>query len=55
MRAMESILDDEDIRQLALDEEQAAPPIDPDITLDDLADLLEQLTTQAIPADEDQI
>lgn len=55
MRAMESILDDEDIRQLALDEEQAAPPIDPDITLDDLADLLEQLTTQAIPADQDQI
>lgn len=55
MRAMESILDDEDIRQLALDEEAAAPPVDRDITLDDLADLLEQLTTQAIPAEEDQI
>lgn len=55
MRAMESILDDEDIRQLALDEEEAAPPVDRDITLDDLADLLEQLTTQSIPDDEDQI
>lgn len=55
IRAMESILDDEDIRQLALDEEEAAPPVDRDITLDDLADLLEQLTTQAIPNQEDQI
>jgi SNF2 family DNA or RNA helicase len=55
MRAMERILDDEDIRQLALDEEEAAPPVDRDITLDDLADLLEQLTAQTIPAEEEQI
>jgi hypothetical protein len=52
---MERILDDEDIRQLALDEEEAAPPVDRDITLDDLADLLEQLTAQTIPAEEEQI
>lgn len=55
MRAMERILDDADIRQLALDEEEAAAPVDPDITLDDLADLFEQLTTQTIPDERDQI
>ncbi|CAN5530599.1 DEAD/DEAH box helicase [soil metagenome] len=55
MRAMESILDDQDIRQLALDEEEASPPVDRDITLDDLADLFEQLTAQSIPDVEDQI
>lgn len=55
MRAMERILDDADIRQLALDEEEAAAPVDPDITLDDLADLFEQLTTQTIPDEQDQI
>ena len=55
MRAMERVLDDADIRQLALDEEEAAAPVDPDITLDDLADLLEQLTTQTIPGEQDQI
>jgi len=42
------------IRQLALDEEEAMPPVIPHVTLDDLADLLEQLTTQAIPDDEEQ-
>jgi len=54
IRAMESILDDADIRQLALDEEEAEPPVDRDITLDDLADLFEQLTTQLIPEEKDQ-
>lgn len=55
IRAMESILDDADIRQLALDEEEAEPPVDRDITLDDLADLFEQLTTQSIPDEKDQV
>ena len=55
IRAMESILDDADIRQLALDEEEAEPPVDRDITLDDLADLFEQLTTQAIPDEKEQV
>ena len=54
MRAMESILDDPDIRQLALDEEEAEAPVDRDITLDDLADLFEQLTVQAIPEENQQ-
>ena len=55
MRQMESILDDEDIRMLALDEEEAEPPIDRDITLDDIADLLEMLTTQMVPDEEEQV
>lgn len=54
IRAMENILDDADIRQLALDEEEAEPPVDRDITLDDLADLFEQLTTQSIPDEKEQ-
>ena len=54
MRIMDSILNDEDIRQLALDEEEAEPPVDRDVTLDDMADLLEQLFTQGIPEENEQ-
>jgi hypothetical protein len=54
MRMMENVLNDEDIRQLALDEEEAEPPIDRDITLEDLTDLLEQLLTQTIPPESEQ-
>lgn len=54
IRSMEAVLDDADIRQLALDEEEAEPPVDRDTTLDDLADLFDQLTTQAVPPEEDQ-
>lgn len=55
IRAMESVLDDADIRQLALDEEDAEPPVDRDTTLDDLADLFEQLTAPTVPGEEDQV
>lgn len=55
IRAMESVLDDADIRQLALDEEEAEPPVDRDTTLDDLADLFEQLTAPTVPGEEDQV
>lgn len=52
MRQMESVLDDPDIREMALDEEDAEAPLDRDITIADLEDILEQLLTGAIPADD---
>lgn len=53
MRQMEDILEDADIRQMRLDEEEAEPPVDRDMTLEDFADLLQQLLTGTIPAEED--
>ncbi len=53
LRAMDDVLNDVDIRQLALDEENAEPPIDRDMELEDLQDLLDQLTSGVIPADEE--
>ncbi|HEX8455262.1 MAG TPA: hypothetical protein VF647_24505, partial [Longimicrobium sp.] len=49
MRQMESVLDDADIREMALDEENANAPVDRDITIADLEDILEQLLSGAIP------
>ena len=55
MQMMEGVLDDEDIRQLALDEELAEPPVDRDITFDDLADILEQLLNPSVPEEDEQV
>lgn len=49
MRIMDDILDDEDVRTMALDEEESEPPVDRDISMDDLLDVLEQLTSGRIP------
>jgi hypothetical protein len=53
MRQMEDILEDADIRQMRLDEEDAEPPVDRNIDLEDFEDLLQQLTTGAIPPEEE--
>lgn len=55
LRVMEEILDDPDIRQIALDEEEADPPIDRDIQLEDLEDLLEQLLSAQPLADNELV
>lgn len=55
MDTMTSILDDEDIRAMALDEESAIDPVDDDLTTDDLIDLLEQLSNGNPPAEDEQI
>ena len=43
LRLMDALLDDEDIRRLALDEEDAPEPVDIDSDLDDLNDLILRL------------
>ena len=43
IRNMQQLLDDPDLHQLALDEEEADDPIDYDIELQDLVDLVEEL------------
>ena len=55
MNTMTSILEDDDIRAMALDEESALDPVDDGMTTDDLVDLLEQLSAGTQPAEDDQI
>ena len=43
VRAMQQLLDDEDLHQIALDEEESDEPIDYSTDPDDLADLIEEL------------
>jgi SNF2 family DNA or RNA helicase len=53
IRGMEQLLDDPDLRQIALDEENASDPVDFDIDLQDLVDLVAELEGNTIPpADE---
>jgi SNF2 family DNA or RNA helicase len=43
IRALQQLLDDADLHELALDEENADDPIDYDVKLEDLIDLIEEL------------
>lgn len=54
LRLMATVLEDVDLRQLALDEEEGEEPIDYDITIDDLADLIDELSGSAAPAGEEE-
>lgn len=45
---LENLLDDADLRQLALDEDNADDPIDYDVTMQDLIDLVSELEGKAI-------
>ena len=47
VRAMQELLDDTDLHQIALDEEESAEPIDYSTDPDDLADLIEELEGNA--------
>jgi len=53
IRNMQKILDDSDLHEIALDEEEAEVPVDTSITLEDIKDLIEQLTTPTIPFEDD--
>jgi SNF2 family DNA or RNA helicase len=55
IRTLELILDDPDLHELALDEEEAQLPVDQDITLADVEELIETLMSERIPAEEDQV
>lgn len=47
IRNMQALLDDPDLHELALDEEEALDPIDYDIRLDDIIDLISELEGDA--------
>ncbi|WP_181196680.1 hypothetical protein [Paraburkholderia sp. BL25I1N1] len=47
VRAMQQLLDDRDLHQIALDEENAEEPIDYDVDLQDIVDLIEELEGRA--------
>ena len=47
VRAMQQLLDDRDLHQIALDEENAEEPVEYDIDLQDIVDLVEELEGRA--------
>lgn len=47
VRAMQQLLDDRDLHQIALDEENAEEPVDYDVDLQDIVDLVEELEGRA--------
>ncbi|MCO6388250.1 DEAD/DEAH box helicase [Aliihoeflea sp. 40Bstr573] len=53
LRALQQLLDDEDLHRIALDEENADEPIDYDINPDDLVDLIEELEGRAVYSEEE--
>ena len=55
VRAMQRLLDDEDLHQIALDEEESDEPIDYSTDPDDLVDLIEELEGRATYSQHDGI
>lgn len=56
LHIMSEALDDFDLQRLALDEEEGEAPLDYDITLDDLSDIIEELSgTAAVPGEEEML
>ena len=52
---MADALEDEDLRKLALDEEEGEQPIDYDMDMGDLSDVIDELTGKAAaPGDGDE-
>lgn len=55
IRNMQVLLDDQDLHEIALDEEEADDPIDFDITPDDIIDLIRELEGKGVaPSEEDE-
>ncbi len=55
LHTMSEALEDFDLRRLALDEEESDAPLDYDITLDDLADVIEELSGNAASPSENEV
>ena len=55
LRALQQLLDDEDLHQVALDEEEAPDPVDYDINTEDLLDLVEELEGRAIFSEKEDV
>ncbi|MDE0331234.1 MAG: DEAD/DEAH box helicase [Nitrospinae bacterium] len=53
VRAMQRLLDDEDLHQIALDEEQSEEPVDYSTDMDDLVDLIDELEGHATYREDD--
>jgi hypothetical protein len=53
IRAMEQLLQDPDLHELALDEEDMDPSLDESIDMQDIDDLVAELESRAPPADEE--
>lgn len=54
VRNMQMLLDDPDLHEIAFDEEEADDPIDYDVTMQDIIDLISELEGKAPPLDMDE-
>ncbi len=54
LRVMSTVLNDEDLRQLMLEEDEAEPPLDWDVTNEDILDVIRELKGEAEPPDPDE-
>lgn len=53
IRALQQLLNDDDLHELALDEESADDPVDYDVQLEDLIDLIEELEGHGIVSEDE--
>jgi SNF2 family DNA or RNA helicase len=54
IRSMQMLLDDPDLHEIALDEEEADDPIDYDITMEDIVDLIAELEGKIPPSTDEE-
>ncbi|MEQ8837202.1 MAG: hypothetical protein RID07_10405, partial [Lacipirellulaceae bacterium] len=55
LRALQQVLDDDDLHRIALDEENAEEPIDYEIEANDLIDLIEELEGRSTYIEEEGV
>lgn len=55
LKIMAEVLEDFDLQRLALDEEEGDAPLDHDITLEDLSDIIEELSGSGGTLEEDEM
>jgi len=54
LRVMSTILNDSDLHQLMLEEDEAEPPVDWDVAIDDILDVIRELKGEAAPPESDE-
>lgn len=54
IRNMQILLDDPDLHEIAFDEEEADDPVDYDVTMQDIVDLIAELEGKALPSSDDE-
>ena len=54
LRVMSTVLNDADLHELMLEEDEAEAPVDWDVSVDDILDVIRELKGEATPPDSDE-